>query len=89
MEAVQVREKGEYGCNKSGRQRQRKPKVEGPALACSGYLAGLYGRGGVQARGPGLIFLKYISDAFDELRARLEAECHLGVEPENSDEYRA
>lgn len=28
MEAVQVREEGEYGCNRSGRQHQRKPEVE-------------------------------------------------------------
>lgn len=37
----------------------------------------------------GLIFLKYVSDAFDGLRARLEAERHLGADPEDPDEYRA
>ena len=37
----------------------------------------------------GLIFLKYISDAFEEMHARLEAERHEGADPEDPDEYRA
>ncbi|HZY30352.1 MAG TPA: class I SAM-dependent DNA methyltransferase, partial [Candidatus Methylomirabilis sp.] len=37
----------------------------------------------------GLIFLKYISDAFEEWHARLEAERAQGAEPEGPDEYRA
>ena len=37
----------------------------------------------------GLIFLKYISDAFEEQHARLEAERNQGAEPEDPDEYRA
>ena len=37
----------------------------------------------------GLIFLKYISDAFEELHARLEAERDEGADPEDPDEYRA
>ncbi len=37
----------------------------------------------------GLIFLKYISDAFEEQRARLEAEPDVGADPEDPDEYRA
>ena len=37
----------------------------------------------------GLIFLKYISDAFEELHARLEAERDQGADPEDPDEYRA
>lgn len=37
----------------------------------------------------GLIFLKYISDAFEELHARLEAERAQGADPEDPDEYRA
>jgi type I restriction-modification system DNA methylase subunit len=37
----------------------------------------------------GLIFLKYISDAFEEQHARLEAECDQGADPEDPDEYRA
>ncbi|MBI4882157.1 MAG: SAM-dependent DNA methyltransferase [Planctomycetes bacterium] len=36
----------------------------------------------------GLIFLKYISDAFEELHARLEAERAQGADPEDPDEYR-
>ncbi len=37
----------------------------------------------------GLIFLKYISDAFEEMRARLEEERAQGADPEDPDEYRA
>ena len=37
----------------------------------------------------GLIFLKYISDAFEEAYARLEAESGQGADPEDPDEYRA
>ena len=37
----------------------------------------------------GLIFLKYISDAFEEKHARLENEQAQGADPEDPDEYRA
>ena len=37
----------------------------------------------------GLIFLKYISDAFEEQHARLEADKVKGADPEDPDEYRA
>ncbi len=37
----------------------------------------------------GLIFLKYISDAFDEKYQRLLLEQDLGADPEDPDEYRA
>jgi len=37
----------------------------------------------------GLIFLKYISDAFEELYARLNAEEAQGADPEDKDEYKA
>ncbi len=37
----------------------------------------------------GLIFLKYISDAFEELYARLKAEEANGADPEDKDEYKA
>ena len=37
----------------------------------------------------GLIFLKYISDAFEETHARLELEQDEGAGPEDPDEYRA
>jgi type I restriction enzyme M protein len=36
----------------------------------------------------GLIFLKYISDAFEELHAKLIAEQAQGADPEDPDEYR-
>lgn len=35
----------------------------------------------------GLIFLKYISDAFDEKYQALVAEQDLGADPEDPDEY--
>jgi len=37
----------------------------------------------------GLIFLKYISDAFEEKHSQLEAEKEQGADPEDPDEYRA
>ncbi|GIW56642.1 MAG: hypothetical protein KatS3mg082_3046 [Nitrospiraceae bacterium] len=37
----------------------------------------------------GLIFLKYISDAFEAHHAKLEAERDQGADPEDRDEYRA
>mgnify|MGYP002708979592 CR=1 FL=1 len=37
----------------------------------------------------GLIFLKYISDAFEELYARLKEEEDSGADPEDKDEYKA
>ncbi len=37
----------------------------------------------------GLIFLKYISDAFEETHAQLKAEVGEGADPEDPDEYRA
>ena len=37
----------------------------------------------------GLIFLKYISDSFEEVYAQLEAERGQGADPEDPDEYRA
>ena len=37
----------------------------------------------------GLIFLKYISDAFEEMHFRLEGERDQGADPEDPDEYRA
>ncbi|MBI5463629.1 MAG: SAM-dependent DNA methyltransferase, partial [Ignavibacteriales bacterium] len=37
----------------------------------------------------GLIFLKYISDAFEEKHAQLDADRAKGAEPEDPDEYRA
>ncbi len=37
----------------------------------------------------GLIFLKYISDAFEEQHAALEADKKSGADPEDPDEYRA
>jgi type I restriction enzyme M protein len=37
----------------------------------------------------GLVFLKYISDTFEEQHAMLETERAQGADPEDPDEYRA
>lgn len=37
----------------------------------------------------GLIFLKYISDAFEEQHAKLDAERDQGADPEDPEDYRA
>ena len=37
----------------------------------------------------GLIFLKYISDAFEAKHAELDAQRKQGADPEDPDEYRA
>ena len=37
----------------------------------------------------GLLFLKYVSDAFEEARKELEAQFDEGADPEDPDEYRA
>ncbi len=37
----------------------------------------------------GLVFFKYISGAFKEAHAKLEAEVAEGADPEDPDEYRA
>ena len=37
----------------------------------------------------GLIFLKYISDAFEEVYKKLEAEVEEGADPEDPDEFQA
>ena len=67
--------------------------------ATTGYEAELWGmadalRGSMDAAEYkhvvlGLIFLKYISDAFEEAHAKLEAERAQGADPEDPDEYRA
>ena len=67
--------------------------------ATTGYEAELWGmadtlRGSMDAAEYkhvvlGLIFLKYISDAFEERHACLEAETDQGADPEDPDEYRA
>ena len=67
--------------------------------ATTGYEAELWGmadalRGSMDAAEYkhvvlGLIFLKYISDAFEEAQAKLESERDQGADPEHPDEYRA
>ena len=67
--------------------------------ATTGYEAGLWQaadilRGSMDAAEYkhvvlGLIFLKYISDAFEEMHTRLERERSDGADPEDPDEYRA
>ena len=83
-------------------KRRRRAKAQSEAAgngATVGYEAELWGmadalRGSMDAAEYkhvvlGLIFLKYISDAFEEAHAKLEAERHEGADPEDPDEYRA
>ena len=80
--------------------RRRWPRSQGESeSAATGYESELWKmadalRGSMDAAeykhvGLGLIFLKYISDAFEEAHARLEAEQAQGADPEDPDEYRA
>ena len=86
------------------RRRPRKPKSDSGKTAAThgattGYEAELWQmadtlRGSMDAAEYkhvvlGLIFLKYISDAFEEMHARLEAERAEGADPEDRDEYTA
>ena len=86
----------------TARKRRRRAKAPSEAPgdgATVGYEAELWGmadalRGSMDAAEYkhvvlGLIFLKYISDAFEEAHAKLEAERHEGADPEDPDEYRA
>jgi type I restriction enzyme M protein len=87
------------GAKKIPREKRRKRKTAADAGATVGYEAELWQmadalRGSMDAAEYkhvvlGLIFLKYISDAFEEQHARLEAEQALGADPEDPDEYRA
>ena len=82
----------------TARQRQPKPQVDGNG-ATTGYEAELWRmadtlRGSMDAAEYkhvvlGLIFLKYISDAFEEVYAELDAARDQGADPEDPDEYRA
>jgi type I restriction enzyme M protein len=80
-------------------QKKNQPKSPSSAGATVGYEAELWKmadalRGSMDAAEYkhvvlGLIFLKYISDAFEEQHAKLEAERARGADPEDPDEYRA
>ena len=85
-----------------GRPRKQKAEDGGAATAqgaTTGYEAELWRmadalRGSMDAAEYkhvvlGLIFLKYISDAFEERHAQLEREQAEGADPEDPDEYRA
>jgi type I restriction enzyme M protein len=77
---------------------ERKPRLNKQTAANLGFEAELWQaadalRGSMDAAEYkhvvlGLIFLKYISDAFEELHARLVAEQAQGADPEDPDEYR-
>jgi hypothetical protein len=80
-------------------RRKSKRGTGEPSAATVGYEAELWRmadalRGSMDAAeykhvALGLIFLKYISDAFEEQHARLVAEAANGANPEDPDEYRA
>src|SRR2546426_1572109 len=83
-------------------RRQQKTKLPKRATATNGATVGYEAqlwqmadalRGGMDAAEYkhvclGLLFLKYISDAFEELHAKLVAEKSKGADPEDPDEYR-
>ena len=80
-------------------KRKNPPGQSDPTSAIVGYEAQLW-QMAVKLRGSmdaaeykhvvlGLIFLKYISDAFEEKHAKLLAEQAAGADPEDPDEYRA
>jgi type I restriction enzyme M protein len=81
------------------RQRAGKQAAAGASGATVGYEAQLWQmadalRGSMDAAEYkhvvlGLLFLKYISDAFEEQHAKLEADKGEGADPEDPDEYRA
>jgi type I restriction enzyme M protein len=87
----------------AGKAATRRPKVNAAAApaagATVGYEAELWKmadalRGSMDAAEYkhvvlGLIFLKYVSDAFEEQHAKLEANKKSGADPEDQDEYRA
>ena len=86
----------------TARQRRSKSNAKtesGSSSALTGYEAELWRmadalRGSMDAAEYkhvvlGLIFLKYISDAFEEAYAKLDAEQDQGADPEDPDEYRA
>jgi type I restriction enzyme M protein len=79
--------------------KQSKPRRKDETAATLGYEAQLWQmadalRGSMDAAEYkhvvlGLIFLKYISDAFEEQHAKLVADKKSGADPEDPDEYRA
>ncbi|MCY4368467.1 MAG: class I SAM-dependent DNA methyltransferase [bacterium] len=83
----------------AGRKTLRKNRAGSSSGATTGYEAKLWEmadalRGSMDAAlykhvVLGLIFLKYVSDAFEETRVGLEAEIEDGADPEDPDEYRA
>jgi type I restriction enzyme M protein len=80
-------------------KKQAQKRAESQSAAVVGYEAELWQmadalRGSMDAAEYkhvvlGLIFLKYISDAFEEQHAKLETEKANGADPEDPDEYRA
>ncbi len=79
--------------------KQSRPRRKDETAATLGYEAQLWQmadalRGSMDAAEYkhvvlGLVFLKYISDAFEEQHARLVADKKSGADPEDPDEYRA
>lgn len=92
------RQRLEHGTPMAARKKTVRPNAA-PSGATVGYEAELWQmadtlRGSMDAAEYkhvvlGLLFLKYISDAFEEQHARLVAERSSGADPEDPDEYRA
>ena len=88
---------GMASADKAGKRRKPKPNGAPRNGATTGYETELWAaanalRGNMDAAEYkhvvlGIIFLKYISDAFEERHAQLEAERGEGADPEDPDEY--
>ncbi len=79
--------------------KRRKPKGLNPGSANLGFEAQLWAAANALSGSMdaaeykhvvlGLIFLKYVSDAFEDHRTKLESQRDQGADPEDPDEYRA
>ena len=82
---------GSHGTHKdeAGKRQRSDPRIRGQALAAADKLRNNMDAAEYKHVVLGLIFLKYISDAFEEKHAKLIAEQDQGADPEDPDEYRA
>ena len=91
-----LRKVDDYGCQEGGIRQDGKSNGNGANLGFEAklWLAADKLRNNMDAAEYkhvvlGLIFLKYISDAFEEMHQRLLADKAQGADPEDPDEYRA
>ena len=73
----------------AGGRRKKKRRLNGALWQMADALRGSMDAAEYKHVVLGLIFLKYISDAFEERHVLLESEREQGADPEDPDEYRA